>query len=233
MREIECLVCGRKWSEADAAWDRSIQTGRCPFCSNHLQKESAKEKGTTVTPAAPNVPVKGEILMASQWARASNCFLDSLFIIGLCFGIDRALWALTSVSPLASGGGFMSLVVILYYVGFEYVLGRTPAKMLTGTRVVSIDGKELSLAAVAARTCGRLIPVEWLSFSHTHPRGWHDRFGNTAVVAASLNREQVSSIDFRAWKGSLFLTVLGWLWVLYVLLSVVAGTLMTIASIAA
>ncbi|HVW97922.1 MAG TPA: RDD family protein [Mucilaginibacter sp.] len=82
---------------------------------------------------------------------------------------------------------YIILIIILfrlaYYVFFETLLGITPAKLLTGTRVVNIEGGKPAFRAIMIRTVVRLIPFEAFSF-FAHD-GWHDKWSGTAVVRES------------------------------------------------
>jgi len=69
---------------------------------------------------------------------------------------------------------------LLYYLLFETVLGVTPGKLLTETRVINNEGKKPSPVNVAGRTFLRLIPFEALSFFGY--KGLHDKLSNTSVV---------------------------------------------------
>ena len=74
-------------------------------------------------------------------------------------------------------------VFFVYYIAFEFVLGRTPGKLATGTRVVRVDGSYLSFACILGRTAARMVPFEPFSFfGVASPRGWHDTWSGTRVV---------------------------------------------------
>ncbi len=108
-----------------------------------------------------------ELVVASRWQRFLNLLLDS---VGM---------TVTTIL-LGSGLDIAYLVVFVYYAGFEAILGRTPAKFVTGTRVVGADGGRPSLAQILGRTLTRFIPFEALTFfGHA---GWHDRWSGTRVV---------------------------------------------------
>lgn len=68
-----------------------------------------------------------------------------------------------------------------YYILFEYLLQATPGKLITGTRVIGIDGKRPRFDMIVARSFIRLIPFEPLSFFGV--RGWHDNWTDTWVVS--------------------------------------------------
>jgi uncharacterized RDD family membrane protein YckC len=55
---------------------------------------------------------------------------------------------------------FIALVVmILYYLGFESLIGQTPGKMVTGLQVVDLDGRAASTGAILVRTVVRIVDV--------------------------------------------------------------------------
>ncbi|MBI4445607.1 MAG: RDD family protein [Acidobacteria bacterium] len=56
------------------------------------------------------------------------------------------------------------LVMFLLYFVFEATLQRTPAKFLTGTIVIAVDGSRPTPGAIAIRTISRFVPFEPLSF---------------------------------------------------------------------
>jgi|GEM_PF-663845 len=74
--------------------------------------------------------------------------------------------------------------VFLYYFIFESLCQRTPGKLITGTKVIDIDGRKPTLGAIAIRTLIRFIPFEAFSFPGKKAYGWHDRWSETYVVKA-------------------------------------------------
>ena len=76
---------------------------------------------------------------------------------------------------------FGTALYAAYFGLFEAAFGRTPAKWITGTRVVARDGSTPTLDAIALRTLVRLIPFEPFSFLFANS-GWHDRMSETRVV---------------------------------------------------
>jgi len=121
---------------------------------------------------------------ASQGTRLANFFLDS---------IGRSVFAIAAMIPFAlfksdtvGTVGAIALLLALpgYYFLFEATLGRTPAKFLTGTRVVSTNGGRPSAAQILGRSLARFVPFEPFSFlfGGNPPSGWHDKWSNTRVV---------------------------------------------------
>lgn len=119
--------------------------------------------------------------------RLLNLFIDYAFnllfsilivsVIGIIGG-EQAIEALDAIPELMLGALLMSA----YYIGFESTTGRTPAKFITGTKVVTLDGKKPGFGQIVIRTLCRFIPFEPFSCLGKYPRGWHDRFSKTMVV---------------------------------------------------
>lgn len=72
--------------------------------------------------------------------------------------------------------------MLFYYVFFESLTGRTPGKLLTGTRVVDEQGQKPSFGQILGRSLARMLPFEPLSFFGAENRGWHDSLSKTYVV---------------------------------------------------
>ena len=69
-----------------------------------------------------------------------------------------------------------------YWILSEYFFGKTPAKFLTKTKVVTKFGTKPSFWTIVGRTLCRLIPFEAFSFLGSRPVGWHDSISGTLVV---------------------------------------------------
>ncbi|MBW4888560.1 RDD family protein [Mucilaginibacter sp. HMF5004] len=109
--------------------------------------------------------------------------------------IDRIiLWLFFTTGPInfkeysfiLPGKSFTVLLIygiicFAYYFLTEYFLGKTPAKFLTKTLVVDVNGNMPSARVIATRTLCRLIPFDALSFIFA-TNGWHDSISDTRVV---------------------------------------------------
>jgi len=77
------------------------------------------------------------------------------------------------------------LIAIVNYL-FYYTLceklfnGYTLGKLITGTRAIKENGKELSFRDALLRSLTRLVPFEAFSALGGHP--WHDRWTGTMVI---------------------------------------------------
>src|SRR4051812_10617523 len=115
---------------------------------------------------------------ASQGVRFLHLMLD---------GVGRVVFMFVLALPFSALGmeglGGLSGVLGLfgYHFLFEVTLGRTPAKFITGTRVVSADGARPSAMQILGRTLARYVPFEPLSFvfGGDPPNGWHDKWSRT------------------------------------------------------
>lgn len=71
---------------------------------------------------------------------------------------------------------------IIYYTFCEKLFrGYTLGKLITGTRAIRIDGKELTFKDTVLRSLVRLVPFEALSIWFGNGL-WHDRWTKTMVI---------------------------------------------------
>ncbi len=138
---------------------------------------------------APEAPPASADL-ASSGQRLSNLLLDTLgtYLFSFLIGIGVALADETRLE-LLDDFGFGLALSLVYFGGSEALTGRTPAKLLTGTRVVSARGGRATSGQILGRTLSRLVPFDAFSFlGERNPVGWHDRWSNTRVVRARSPR---------------------------------------------
>ena len=124
-----------------------------------------------------------EYVLASQAQRLANLVLDYVGFMLLSFGLGIVL-TLVGQADLIEGLNEHLLGLIImsaYYLGFEGAFGRTPAKFVTGTKVVDVSGGPARFSQVLGRTASRFVPFEPFSFLGRR-HGWHDRWSNTRVV---------------------------------------------------
>ena len=90
---------------------------------------------------------------------------------------------------------FGLVISVFYYTLFESLTGRSPAKWLTGTLVVSEDGTTPSFLQILGRSLARLIPFEAFSYlGDQRPVGWHDRLSKTRVIDMRKKRQRSDEI---------------------------------------
>ena len=77
------------------------------------------------------------------------------------------------------------ILFLAYYTVLEFYFHRTLGKLLTGTKVVDIDGGELRFSTIFKRTLSRLIPIDIFYYLFSK-RGLHERLSNTRVVKSNI-----------------------------------------------
>jgi len=143
------------------------------------------------------------IEIASTGKRFLNYLLDTFFyyiiLMFLMFflGIFGGLFLKDSLDKFMASGIFFYVLVygvmFLYYWLFEILIGKTPAKLITGTMVIHRNGTKAGAGQIAMRTLFRFIPFDAFSYMvGSQPVGWHDRWSGTLVVnAAKLTIEPI------------------------------------------
>ena len=168
------LICGITGTHADFE-------DSCAFFSEDSEAKEIEESSS----------VQKEIInsKAPMGKRFANHVLDTLFIyvIAMIFGFAMAFLSPDSLFFLTEDNIalqylFSFVVVGFYYALFEALTGRTPAKMITKTKVINMDGESPDIGTILIRTLCRFIPFDALSFLFSQDTGWHDRLSGTRVV---------------------------------------------------
>lgn len=142
------------------------------------------------------------IVFADHGRRTTHLFVD--FAVSQALAL--AVWLLIgfvaamadfSVDRILAHALLLNLATVLvYFVFFESVFGRTPGKFLTGSVVVDSEFERPSLTRILGRTLSRFVPFEGLTFLGRDASGWHDRWSGTRVVLKpSLDRVKAWSAD--------------------------------------
>lgn len=124
-----------------------------------------------------------EFYLASSGSRLANYILDRIGIYILIFMMSSAIeigFYSSFIADILTA--LMVLMIPAYWILSEYFLGKTPAKFITKTKVVTRDGQRPSFLTIVGRTLCRLIPFEQFSFLGAKAVGWHDSISNTRVV---------------------------------------------------
>lgn len=93
---------------------------------------------------------------------------------------DNGQFVLTSTAA--------AIIVVFYRIFFWSVAGQTPGLKFMGLRVVTLDGKHLSLKRAAVRMVGYVIATVplYLGFAwiliDDRRQGWHDKLAHTCVI---------------------------------------------------
>jgi uncharacterized RDD family membrane protein YckC len=122
---------------------------------------------------------------AGLGARFLNLLIDTF--------LSRIVATLMAVAVLRAIGpgdatAVLSIVFVLggmvgYYVLFESAFGWTLGKLITGTRVIRVDGSKPNVGQIIGRSFARFVPFEPFSvlFGRSNS-GWHDSWSGTRVV---------------------------------------------------
>jgi uncharacterized RDD family membrane protein YckC len=136
------------------------------------------------TPYAPPASMLSEPIRdpAERIATRGRRFGD-LLIDQLAMGVLSAVSSAIEPDKSISGLLLESIVFpFLYYTVLEAAFGWTLGKLVTGTRVVALDGRRATFPQILGRSLARFIPFEPLSFFGRDPVGWHDSLSNTRVI---------------------------------------------------
>ena len=124
-----------------------------------------------------------EARIASGGKRFANSILDTiaLYIIYIAFAFFIGFLGL--FSPESPGVIYLIyLIAPAYYLIMEATTGKTLGKMITKTRVVTIDGEKPDFKTALIRTLCRIIPFDAFSFLGSRSVGWHDSIAKSRVI---------------------------------------------------
>ena len=156
--------------------------------------------------------LKLRLIPAMFWRRMINLTLDSLFI-GL---INRAVlyYEGGKILDVKSEYYFLYTLILsvvlflLYYFLLEGLTGRTIAKYITATKVISKNnGTRPNFKICLLRSLARLLPFglfEAVSFFSSRPAGWHDDITETMVVDNKIPYQQRDKNYFSGKKLAAF-----------------------------
>ncbi|MCD9617354.1 RDD family protein [Chryseobacterium gleum] len=129
---------------------------------------------------------------ASSLTRLANYFLDLIILYAINYLLSIVAYFLYEVTSveffyLYCNGNILWQIFIgnfnyfLYYFLMENNLnGRTVAKYITGTQVISTDGTKPTARQIIYRSLSRIVPFDALSFLGEN--GWHDKWSETRVI---------------------------------------------------
>jgi uncharacterized RDD family membrane protein YckC len=137
---------------------------------------------------------------ASQGQRFLNWLIDNAlmrwglsYLTGMGIGAILAIAAPDFLTELAYNQGRMTggIIFLAFLVGYlNYIIyytfceklfkGYTLGKLITGTRAIRQDGKELTFKDALLRSLSRCVPFE--VFSGFNTLTWHDSWTDTMVI---------------------------------------------------
>ncbi len=115
------------------------------------------------------------------------------------FSIDTLVYFLFAFILLVLNNDLISIELLkpillaFYFINyflFEFFLGKTPGKYLTGYYVANYNSDQKpTFWKVLLRTMGRIIPLYFLSYLITG-KGLHDHISNTYLIQTQLKNEK-------------------------------------------
>ncbi len=135
---------------------------------------------------------KSKYIKASKYKRFLHLIIDSFLYIGLTFNAFIILPRdfLNSLVQLLGERYALTFLFlfssIIYYVFFEVLFQRTPAKYLTQTFVTGTEKIAVKSDTILARSFSRKIPFN--TFSFLGDTGWHDSISKTKVLSLNGNK---------------------------------------------
>ncbi|WP_312388947.1 RDD family protein [Chryseobacterium sp.] len=130
---------------------------------------------------------------ASKGSRFANYLIDIIAISVINIILSTAsilLYNMTSINffYFYNNGGFLweylsgSFVILIYYYLWESLTdGRSLGKLVTNTKVISIDGEKPTRQQILYRCLSRVVPFDAISFLGGG-NGWHDNWSDTNVI---------------------------------------------------
>ncbi len=132
-------------------------------------------------------------LLVTIWGLAS--FLKNA---GAVASDNLFVTSINLLLPILVGISLCGIPNPIYYILFESIWQKTPAKWITKTKVTNLDGTKPQFWTIVGRSFARLIPLEHLTFlMGRYPFGWHDSLSHTVVVPVSYSTEDIKSIDIQ------------------------------------
>ena len=124
--------------------------------------------------------------LANEEERGENLIID--FIISSIFGLVIAFLTFKNFTVAFL---IYLLVRFIYYLAFESLLGRTPGKYQTKTKVVNRIGEKPTLVQLIKRNLSRFVSI--LSGISDDERAIHDNLSNTFVI----KNNELKKIEFK------------------------------------
>lgn len=136
--------------------------------------------------------IQSYFVKASNWLRVLHPIIDIIIVVAIFspmlslyvhYGQGGFFRYLTQTQETMAEKNFNLIVCglqVIYYMVCESIIGCSPAKYLTKTRVIDYNGNKPGLKHIAIRTLVRLVPFEFLSFFSND--GWHDKWSETLVA---------------------------------------------------
>ena len=186
-----CMICKKQKFDIKHGIVCSLTNQIADFedSCNYFEEDS-KLKENYESEQAENVMLKK---IAGKGKRLANYLIDLIFyiifsyIFGFIIGILLFFISPSTIEIFTTDNVLINYALgfitgVIYYSILEDLTGRTIAKFITRTKVVSENGDKPSYGAILLRSICRFIPFEPFSFLGSQTSGWHDRLSKTVVI---------------------------------------------------
>ncbi|MBS3915904.1 MAG: RDD family protein [Bacteroidetes bacterium] len=131
---------------------------------------------------------------ASGSKRMLHYFVDSVvFSFGIVLLQTTVIFFSDALENIIIIPFFVPIINLICYTFFYFIFEnsfqRTPAKFLTGCRVINAYCEKPDAKSILSRSLIRIVPFEALSCFSSSGRGWHDKWSDTWVVDAKEYEE--------------------------------------------
>jgi len=131
---------------------------------------------------------KVNLVPASISKRLINLIVDVIAIVILYVVISFFLRLVIGIFFIFFSWITVLIFFLLYFGISELVMdGKTFGKIITRTRVVTLQGYKPDISAIFIRMIARLIPIDGLFLFTKGNKTLHDQFSKTIVVDESLS----------------------------------------------
>ncbi|MEP6748365.1 MAG: RDD family protein [Bacteroidota bacterium] len=150
-----------------------------------------------------------QLIRANTGKRFANFLIDYVVYLLLIAGVSL-IWILTSPESFGKmnngnefGFNLIGLIIYgLYMACMELVTkGRSPGKIITGTKAVNEDGSNIDAGTAFKRGFSRVVPFEILSALGSPCYPWHDKWNHTYVIDIKKS-SQLSVLENDYYKPS-------------------------------
>lgn len=186
-----CKVCAHQKFDLEQGILCGLTQQKPSFTGTCEQFQESTKLKKELTSEMDGFEDAGEL--ANKGKRFANYIIDLIgyYLFSLIFGVFLGI-LLMVFFPNALGIFLeentlveltLGLVVgVIFYTTLEAATGRTPGKIITGTKVVDREGNKPGFRTILLRSLCRFIPFDPVSFLGKKDYGWHDELSETRVV---------------------------------------------------
>lgn len=124
--------------------------------------------------------------IAVNYKRLINFLIDTIVILLFFILIILLFYKILNIAKLEIEleihNWHFFVIYNLYYVFFEKITGKTLGKIITKTKVVTMNSEHITWKSVIIRSLARILLFEVFLYLKKYPIGLHDKISNTIVI---------------------------------------------------